>query len=291
MRLNTYIFMKKQEAHKPLSYFHWLVRLTISIFVAWYLNTPTQYKSFFILLQQRNYQEAFLFSFLTAITVISGVHYSNLYLDSYLLWEEKPVVRTIAQFVLGVLAMILFTYTAVNIYFRMVDGDMELSDYLVLEFPIVQMGIVMLNVVYLCYYIIVKNLMPQHYEKHLKGTLGRNSFFIPVNDILYMVREGKEGYAFLKKNKTLHIAYKMTELEALLDPKQFFRANRSLMVSLDAVAGYRPVKNMQCVLLLRIPVPPGIDLLVARNRTETLKQLLRQREVKAVAENKELSFK
>jgi len=149
----------------------------------------------------------------------------------------------------------------------------------------------MLNVLYLCYYITVKNLMPQHYEKYLKGTLGRKSFFIPVNDILYLVREGKEGYAFLKKNKTLHIAYKMAELETLLDPHQFFRANRSLMVSLDLVAGYQPVKNMQCMLLLRIPVPSGLDLLVTRNRTEVLKKLLHKREAKVEEAQKLLSLK
>jgi hypothetical protein len=283
--------MKRQEAHKPLGYFHWSVRLTISVFVAWYLNTPTQYKSFFTLIKQSNYQEAVLFSFLTATIIMSGVHYSSLYLDRRLLWEEKPLLRTVAQLSLGVGAMIFATYLAVSCYFNVVDGDLELSDYMVLEFPIVQAGILMLNVLYLCYYIIVKNLMPQHYEKHLKGTLGRNSFFIPVGDIGYLVREGKEGYAVLKKNKTLHIAYKMTELETLLDPQKFFRVNRSLMVSLDVVAGYKPVKNMQCVLLLKMPVPPGIDLVVTRNRTEQLKQLLESRSLNIREMQKVPSFR
>lgn len=283
--------MKKHGIQKPISYFHWSVRLAVSIFVSWYLNTPTQYKSFLILLRQRNYQEAVLFSFIMSISVISGVHYTSSCLDKYLIWEEKPVLRSIVQLLLGVLAMILVTYLAVNIYFSKVGGNLELSDYMVLEFPIVQAGIVMLNILYLCYYVISKKLMPQQHEQYLRATLGKSSFFIPVKDILYLIREGKEGYAVLKQNKTVLIAYKMTELEALLDPKRFFRANRSLMVSLDAVAGYRPVKNMQCILLLRIPVPPAIDLIVARNRTETLKQLLRQREAKAVEANKEWSFR
>lgn len=283
--------MKEQETQKPVRYFHWSARLAISVFIAWYLNTSTQYKSFFTLLQQRNYQEAVLFSFLTAISVISGVHYISFYLDKHLRWEEKPLWRTIAQLFSGVLGMILFTYLAVNIYFRLVDGNMELSDYMVLEFPIVQTGIVMINVLYLCYYLIAKNLMPTPYEKHLKGRMGSKSFFVDVGDILYLIREGKEGYAVLKNGKTLHIVYKMSELEQMLDPKKFFRANRSLMISLDAVAGYKPVKNMQCVLLLRMPAPSGIDLIVTRNRTEILKRMLNQRAIKSEEESKALLVK
>ncbi|WP_017260189.1 LytTR family DNA-binding domain-containing protein [Pedobacter arcticus] len=283
--------MKNQAIQTSVSYFHWSFRLVISLFIAWYLNTATQYRSFFILIQQRNYQEAVLFSFLMAIGVISGVHYISFYLDKYLLWEEKPILRTIAQLLFGVVAMILFTYLAVAIYFRNIGGNMDLSDYMVLEFPIVQTAIAMLNVLYLCYYLITKKLVPENHEKHLKGTLGSKSFFIPVGDILYLVRTGKEGYAVLKNNKTLHIVYKMSELEELLDPKKFFRANRSLMVSLDAVAGYKPVKNMQCVLLLRVPIQIGIDLTVTRNRTETLKRLLSQRAIKPEEGHKALLVK
>lgn len=283
--------MKGPPTQQPIPYFHWAVRLGASIFIAWYLNTSTQYRSFLVLLQRRSYQEAVLFSFLTAIIVISGVHYSSIYLDKRLPWEEKPIRRIIAQLLLGVSTTILFTYVAVCIYFKVVDGNMDLSDYMVLEFPIVQTGIVMLNVIYCCYYIFVRNLMPKHYEKFLKGTLGRNSFFIPVGDIHYFTREGKEGYAVLKKNKILHIAYKMVELEKLLDPEQFFRVNRSLMISLDIVIGYKPVKNMQCILLLNLPVPPTIDLIVTRNRTEILKDLLRKKEVKVKEEAKVLFLK
>ncbi|MFC5283238.1 LytR/AlgR family response regulator transcription factor [Pedobacter alpinus] len=283
--------VEKQTKPKAVGYFHWSFRIAASVWIAWFLNTPTQYKSFFTLCQQRNYQEAVLFSFLMSILVTTGVHYTSRKLDQYWPWEKSLWIRIIAQLLLGVLGMILIAYLGVKLYFRLVDGDIESSNYFTLEFPLVQMSIITLNVLYLCYYMIVKNVKPKPEDKFLKGTLGGKSYFIAIADITYLLRAGKVGYIYTKKGKTFHIDYKMTELEQLLNASQFFKVNRSLIVSLDAVIGYKPVKNMQCLLILNQDIPPEIDLLVTRSRTEILKELLGEREVKLEEEQKVLILK
>ncbi|WP_304066735.1 LytTR family transcriptional regulator DNA-binding domain-containing protein [Pedobacter glucosidilyticus] len=271
--------MNKQYP-KYISYFHWYYRLLAALFISFYLNTPTQYQTFLTLVKQRNYQEAFIFTLLMSFIVIWGVHYSTLYLDKRLTWAEKPLKRSLYQFLLGVVFMVLLCYIAARSYFFLVDGDILLSDYMVLEFPLVQAAILVLNMLYFGYYMLHK-LFKKDQKLYLKGSLGKNAYYFTVKEILYLQREGKIGYAILKNGKKYIIDYKMCELELLLSEDEFFRINRSIMVALDAVTGYKPVKNGQCELLLKEPVSSETNLTVTRARTDVLKKILEKREIAA----------
>lgn len=272
--------MKKNQHPKRISYFHWFYRLSAALFISFYLNTPTQYQTFITLVKQRNYQEAFIFTLVMSFMVIWGVHYSSLYLDKRLSWEEKPIKRSLYQFLIGVVFMVLLCYLAARIYFFIVDGDILLSDYMVLEFPLVQAAIVVLNMLYFGYYMLIK-IFKKDADICLKGSLGKHAYYFLVKEVLYLQREGKIGYAVLKNGKKYIIDYKMCELELLLSEDEFFRINRSIMVALDAVSGYKSVKNSQCEIILKEPVTSEINLIVTRTRTDIFKKMIEKREVKA----------
>jgi len=199
------------------------------------------------------------------------------FLDSRAPWETEPVKRALLQLLLGVLPMIGLSYLGVIIYFAVAGGDLLLSDYLVLEFPLVQAGILVVNAFYFGLYFILRSKASGKYASHLSGILGRRSFYIPVKDLICIIRAEKEGYAVTRNNKTLNVDYLMADLEKLLDPEKFFRVNRSVMVALDAIEGLRPVKNMQCELILIRNVSKETNLLVTRERTKILKQLLEEK--------------
>lgn len=282
--------MEKQTKNFEVRYFHWTYRLGATVFTAWFLNTPTQDKSFLTLCLQRNYQEAVLFTFLMGFLVITGVHYITRYLDYYCPWERKLWCRLLGQLFAGVLGMILLCYFGAKGYFNWVGSDINASEYFVLEFPLVQMSIITLNVLYFCFYVWVKKVRNKTAEQFLKGSLGSKSYYIPLKDICYLERKEKLGFIYTKKGQTFHMDYKMRELEHLLDPNLFFKLNRSLMISLDIVIGYKPIKNMQCELMLNRTLPNDIKLEVSRMQTNVLKKLMQKREKLEQEEITETNF-
>lgn len=52
----------------------------------------------------------------------------------------------------------------------------------------------------------------------------------------------------------------MEEIEELLDPKLFFRANRQWIVHIDAVKGIKPMDNLKLVVTLQAPLNYSIDI-------------------------------
>lgn len=253
----------------------------IALLMAIYLNSATQYKSIFALLQQQNFYEAVAFTFLLALGVLFWIAFINNYLDRFASWHQKTVLRLTAQILLGMGLPILLIYLAVVLYFKAVGADIYLSDYLILEFPMVQIMVITLNVSYPFIPIVIKILKPKK-KHHLKAMRGRKFFLFEFTDIAYLLREGKEGYLVNKKAETYHIHYKMNELVDLVPSEQFVQINRSLLVNLDVIAGYKTIKNAQCLLLLNISVPDNLNLVVTRDRTKTLKELLNQKKDEAV---------
>lgn len=271
--------MKKIEKWPHIPYFHWRNHLLLAIFVAWFLNTPTQYSAFVKLIQQQNYHEAMAYSFSMSFFSTIMVQKVSIWLDQKQPWDKAPLKRAGLQFLLGVVPIVGLCYAGAVMYFTWVNGDLLLSDYLVLEFPLVQGGILMLNIAYFALYFIGKAKASSKYTQKITGVLGRRSFFIPVKDIACLIRTEKEGYAILKNNKCMHINYIMNELEELLNPEMFFRINRSVMVAVDAIEGLKGVDNMQCELMLNVQTPAGTKLRVTRERTKLLRELLERKEM------------
>ena len=80
-------------------------------------------------------------------------------------------------------------------------------------------------------------------------TLFKNRFFVghgqrflsvPVEEIAYFFSDGRFVYfSTFEKNKYL-IQYRMEELQQLLDPEQFYRINRSYIISVKSIEQINP---------------------------------------------------
>lgn len=74
---------------------------------------------------------------------------------------------------------------------------------------------------------------------------------VRVSDVAYFFSNGRLSYLVTNDNRKYLLEYSMERLEACLNPEQFFRINRSFIISFDAVRqaedyhGSRLILNVQ----------------------------------------------
>lgn len=79
--------------------------------------------------------------------------------------------------------------------------------------------------------------------------------WIPINtkDISCFSKE-VVNYAILNNGEKYSLDYQsLDEVEELLDPNQFFRANRQYIINLDAIQSVKPVENSKLIIRLKEP--------------------------------------
>ena len=76
---------------------------------------------------------------------------------------------------------------------------------------------------------------------------------VNTNDIACFSKEAL-NYIYLHNGDKLMIDYTtLDEVEELLDPKQFYRANRQFIINLDAIQTVKPVENSKLIIRLKEP--------------------------------------
>lgn len=92
-----------------------------------------------------------------------------------------------------------------------------------------------------------------HYKRRFTGHHLRQIISVPQDQVAYFLRN-ELIYLHTLDGKKLVTDYKtLDELEELVDPVCFFRANRQCLVHLDAVLGYRPYDSSKLLVILKSP--------------------------------------
>lgn len=93
---------------------------------------------------------------------------------------------------------------------------------------------------------------------------------VEVTDIAYFHSEEGVSLFRTRNNQKYSVDYTLDELEAMLDPTQFFRANRQFIVDVNSVQQIHPYFNNKLKLTLR----PSTDeeVLVSRERATDFKK-------------------
>ncbi|ULQ55322.1 LytTR family DNA-binding domain-containing protein [Flavihumibacter rivuli] len=103
------------------------------------------------------------------------------------------------------------------------------------------------------------------YKSRFLGKIGNKSFFIDISDVAYFMADNKIVYLFTHDGLRYIIDHTLEHLETVLDPGQFFRANRSTIVHVSAIEQVKPYINSR--LKLTIKSGTGKDeLIVSRER-------------------------
>ncbi|GAB3784905.1 hypothetical protein GCM10028818_45610 [Spirosoma horti] len=116
-----------------------------------------------------------------------------------------------------------------------------------------------------------KPILPSPFLSYLKGKNLLGELDFPVNDVYYFTIEERFYYAELAKGRYM-ISKTLNELEAELDPTQFFRIKRDYIVNRQAVLNYAYWENGKYIV--RVNTPEGHDIIVPRARMQEFREWL-----------------
>ncbi|UII32436.1 LytTR family DNA-binding domain-containing protein [Fulvivirga ulvae] len=116
---------------------------------------------------------------------------------------------------------------------------------------------------------VLQNLSKKNYKTRFMVKLGEHIKSVTTNDVELFYAEGRTVYLYTVNNRKFIIDYKLEELEELLDPVQFFRANRSFILNINAI------EDVVVYSSSRLKVTPRLDLnkeiIVSREKVSAFK--------------------
>jgi DNA-binding LytR/AlgR family response regulator len=96
---------------------------------------------------------------------------------------------------------------------------------------------------------------------------------LEIAEIAYFVAEYKTVYAVTKTGSRMPVDFTMDFLEEELNKEQFFRTNRSIIISFDAIKSMFSYSKSRIKILLK-PDYPG-DVITSTERTSRFKEWLK----------------
>ncbi|SDY33741.1 LytR/AlgR family response regulator transcription factor [Hymenobacter psychrophilus] len=116
---------------------------------------------------------------------------------------------------------------------------------------------------------------PAHeYKSRFVVRVGEHLKAVPVEDIAYFASLEKATLLHTHEGRRLVVDYTLEQLEALLDPREFFRLNRAYLARATAIRDIIHYTNSRLQTILQ-PAPPDNDtVLVSREKVSTFKEWL-----------------
>jgi DNA-binding LytR/AlgR family response regulator len=118
---------------------------------------------------------------------------------------------------------------------------------------------------------VLPELRGQRYKKRFLGKVGQRLFFINTEDICFFQADNKIVHLIDKEGNRYVVEHTMESLEDQLDPQEFFRLNRSFIVSINAIQQVKPYYNSRLKLSVKC-ITNQEDMVVSRDRVADFKQ-------------------
>jgi two-component system, LytTR family, response regulator LytT len=116
----------------------------------------------------------------------------------------------------------------------------------------------------------VKESFNTRYKNRFLAKVGSRSFFITADEVAYFFAENKIVYLVDKAGNRFIIHFTLEKLEPLLDPHDFFRINRKMIINASAIEQVKPYFNNRLKLLLRNLQTPE-DITISREKVAEFK--------------------
>ena len=107
------------------------------------------------------------------------------------------------------------------------------------------------------------------YKTRFMVKIGEHIKSVTTNTIDLFYAEGRNAYIVTNERRRLIIDYKLETLEEMLDPKKFFRVNRTFIVDINAIKDVLVYSNSR----LKIALHQGFDreIIVSREKVQAFK--------------------
>ena len=121
----------------------------------------------------------------------------------------------------------------------------------------------------------LKSLQPiwehRHYKKRFLGKVGQRLFFIETQNIAFFQADNKIVYMVDKESNRYITDTTIEKLEALLDPKCFFRLNRRYIINIEAIQQIKPYYNSRLKLSV-LGAAQEDEMIISRDKVSGFKK-------------------
>ena len=110
------------------------------------------------------------------------------------------------------------------------------------------------------------------YKTRFLVKVGHTIKTIPIAEVAYFTFEDRTTILVTREKRRYPVKHTLDELEPMLDPLQFNRANRQFIVNIDAIQKISPWFKGR--LKLELNPPQQVDLVISTEKTKTFKEWL-----------------
>lgn len=271
---------------KTTKYPDFWFRLFGSLFFSHLVETLGRNVSIAEQLLTRDYWYALLTGWLIAFLLWTFISVVSSRLDDRFDWLATTMPRLAWQLLLGIFlpALLVFflSWLQVKILF---DQDIIENGYHLTEFPFSVLIITLINGVYFAWYLYkrVNETPPKttalsaptpSYVNVLMVDSGKVQVPVAVNTIQYIQKKGE--YSFIRTAERSFVSSSpLDELESVLDPSQFFRANRQVIIPFTTCKGIKSIGFGK----LEVQTDPALDepLVVSQKKARAFRDWMSNR--------------
>jgi len=266
------------------------IRPCVSIVAAYIAAQHGGDEGFLKLIYTRAFAIEYAVTLLITLLVVHLIYFITWWLDRNYDWHERPLLRVPLQLLLGIIVPDLIVFTLAASYFNYYDRNIFEYNYDNTNLQFNTALIILFNVYYYIRYLLEERsylyqqvrlvpvtvpAMEEDREEIIEvnpGTISAparavimvhtptRTLAVPTGDIAYFYRE--QGRVFLRpfSGNDLILSQSLDALEGQLDPEQFFRAARQMIVNRAAIEGYQNLLHGKLGLLLSPPYKPKISV-------------------------------
>lgn len=121
---------------------------------------------------------------------------------------------------------------------------------------------------------LLQNISSSTYKERLLVKTGQHLTYLNINELAYCFSEGSVTFALSQTGKKWVLDYPIDQLIAMLNPKEFFRISRKLVVNIKAIQKIHPYFNSR--LKLDLQPATSFEVIVSRERVSDFKEWLEQ---------------
>jgi len=107
------------------------------------------------------------------------------------------------------------------------------------------------------------------YQERFMVKMGEHIRSVASSDVAYFFAEGRNAFLVTSEGKKYNLDYKLEELETLLDPARFFRANRGFIIQFSAITDVLIYSGAR--LKIMTSPPSDKEILVSRQKVTAFK--------------------
>lgn len=244
--------------------------------------------SFFEFMVSPDYWKAMLGSAVIASVLVAVVNKVCVLLDRKFDWFEAALARTGLQLFWGWVMPSILAFLLAAVYFLIRRTNIFETEYLRIDYPVIVILILLINIYYLGYYLVdhairarreamtnqeevsrlaeelerernaVKDAPPVIREPeageqkayYLVSKATRN-IPLAVDSIAYFFREDEVNYLLTVGGEKYMITETLDAVQLQMDERLFFRVNRQFLVNRQAMDYYEPLENYKLELFVK----------------------------------------